>query len=88
MVLRERLGTPGVVAQQLVPVEMKIADDRHRHAELSQPLDDVRHRGRGFVGVDGDTYEFGARIASARICSAVPSTSAVSVLVIDCTTIG
>ena len=65
-VLGERLGAGRVLAQQLVPVEVEVADDRHRHAELRQALDDVRHRRRRLVGVDGDAHQLRARDARAR----------------------
>ena len=53
----------GMRLQQAVAVEMKVADERHEHAGARQPLSDVRHCGRGFVGVDGDAHQFRARRA-------------------------
>jgi hypothetical protein len=49
---------------------------------------DVRHGGRGLVAVDRDAHDLRAGARQRATCATVPSTSAVSVLVIDCTTIG
>ncbi len=60
------LGTLGVACQQLVTVEVEIADQRGVHAELEQSLADGRHRAGGFLGVDRDTHQlrtgFGQRL--------------------------
>ncbi len=42
-VLGQRLGAARVLAQQLVAIEMKVADQRHRHSELIEAIADVRH---------------------------------------------
>ena len=52
--LRERLRTVGMSLEQLVPVEVKVADQRGCDALGVQTLADTRHGGRGFVIVDGD----------------------------------
>jgi len=49
-----------VLAQQLVPVEVEVADDRHADAELRQPLDDRRHRRCSFLGVHRHPDQLGA----------------------------
>jgi hypothetical protein len=51
-------------------------------------VDDLRHGCRGGLGVDRDAHQFRAGRASAITWFTVEATSAVSVLVIDCTTIG
>ena len=48
----------------------------------------MRHRGGRFVAVDGDAHQFGAGAGERGDLATVPAISAVSVLVIDCTTIG
>ena len=79
----------GMLLQQLVAVEMKIADQRHGAAERIEPVADMRHRGGRLGGIDGDAHQLRARARPARAPGcAVAATSAVSVLVIDCTTIG
>ena len=40
---------------------MKVADDRHLHIHLRQPLLDARHGGGGLGAVDGDAHQFGTR---------------------------
>ncbi len=88
-VLVERLGAARMIGQQLVADVMEVADERHAHAQLREPLLDVRHGGRRLVAVDGDAHELGAGAPPAPPPGArSPPTSAVSVLVIDCTTIG
>ena len=84
----ERLGAGRVVGQQLVADVVEVADERHRHAELAEPFLDVRHRGRCLVTVDRNAHQFGAGGRQRRHLPGGASTSAVSVLVIDCTTIG
>ena len=56
----ERLGAGRVVGQQLVTDVVEVADERHRHAELAEPVLDVRHRGRCLVAVDRNAHQFGA----------------------------
>ena len=77
-----------MVGQQLVAVVVEVADQRHVDAHRGEPLADVRHGGGGLVAVDGDAHELGAGARQRRDLATVASTSAVSVLVIDCTTIG
>ena len=56
----ERLGTGGVIGQELMADIVKIADQRHEASDAGEPLLDLRHGGGGFVTVDGDTHHFGA----------------------------
>ena len=65
-VLVERLGAGRIVGQQRVAVVMEVADDRHVHAHLRQPLLDVRHGGGGLVAVDRDAHDFGAGAGQRR----------------------
>ena len=67
---------------------MEVADDRHPHAQRIKLLDDGRDRGCGFFVVDRDPHQLGAGRARAATCLTVEGISAVSVLVIDCTTTG
>ncbi len=46
--------------EQLVTVEVKVADDGHVNAHSREPVADVRDGGGGLVGVDGDAHQFGA----------------------------
>ena len=52
--LAERLRALGIIGQQLVTVEVEVADQRHRAAQRVEPFPDRRHGRRGFDGVDGD----------------------------------
>ena len=52
----------GKFAQQNMPVVMKIANDRHGITSLCNTLDHFRHSSSGGVVVDGDPYQFAARI--------------------------
>ncbi len=45
-VFRQRLGAGRVRLEQLVTVEVKVADDGHVNAHLREPVADVRY-GRG-----------------------------------------
>ncbi len=58
-VLGERLRAVGVLAQQLVAVEMEIADERNAAAVGIESLADRGHGGGGLLGVDGDPHQFG-----------------------------
>ena len=58
-VLRQRFGAGRFVREQLVAVVVEVADDRHLDAHHRQPVDDLRHRARGFRGVDRDPHQFG-----------------------------
>ena len=59
-VLRQRLRASRMFAQQLVTVEVEVADDGHADAELREAVADRRDRGgrRGFV--HGDAHQLGA----------------------------
>jgi exodeoxyribonuclease VII large subunit len=72
-----------------VAVVVEVADQRHLDAHHRQPLADPRHRGGGLGVVDGDPHQLrtGAPQLGDLAC-VVAATSAVSVLVIDCTTTG
>ena len=65
-VLVERLGAGRMIGEQLVADIVEVADDRHVHAHLEQPLLDVRHGGRRLVAVDGDAHDLGARARERR----------------------
>jgi len=67
---------------------MEIADDWHVAILLAQRLDDGRHGTRRSLVIHRHAHDLRAARASASVCSTVPFTSAVSVLVIDCTTTG
>ena len=59
-ILVERLGAGRVLAQQRVAVVVEVADQRHLHAHLQQPLADARHGLGRLVAVDGDAHDLGA----------------------------
>ena len=59
-VLGERRGAARIFAQQLVPVEMEVADQRDRDAQLVQTFPDRRHGGGGLRGVHRDADQFRA----------------------------
>ncbi len=77
-----------MIGEQLVADVVEVADQRHVDAELREPVADMRHRGGGLVAIDRDAHELGAGMRQRGDLRAVASMSAVSVLVIDCTTIG
>ena len=52
-VLRERRGHLRVLDQELVPVVVEVADDRHVDAEATDLADHLGDRRRGLVAVDG-----------------------------------
>ena len=58
------------------------------HALGVQPVADRRHGARGGLGVDRDAHQLGAGARQLRTWRTVASTSAVSVLVMDWTTMG
>jgi len=60
--LGQRARASLVLSEQLVSVEMKITDDGNLTIELGELLDDMRHRARGSVIVDGDADQFRAGI--------------------------
>ena len=79
----------GCAGEELVAVEVEVADRAARHSPRSEPVADVRDRGGRLVGVDRHAHQLGSGRARARApARAVAATSAVSVLVIDCTTTG
>jgi hypothetical protein len=87
----ERLGAGRMIGQQLVADIVEIADQRHvdAHSSCSKALADVRHGGRGLVAVDRDADDLRAGARQRRDLPLRRAlASAVSVLVIDCTTIG
>jgi hypothetical protein len=55
-----------VLAQQLVTVEVEVADQRHIHTHLRESVTDWRNRRSGFARVDGEPHQFGSR-ASERL---------------------
>ena len=88
-VLGERRGAVRMLTQQLVAVEVKVADERHVHPHL--------RRGAARIGATAAAAALVLTVmrtsseparASDFTCCAVASASSVSVLVIDCTTMG
>jgi hypothetical protein len=71
------------LGEQLVPVEVEVAHERHAHAHLLEAIADLRHLARGFERVHGDAHDLRARARERGTCSAVARASSVSVLVID-----
>ncbi len=59
-VFGQRAGALRVVAEQLVAVEMKIADQRHRTVVAIERFTDVGHSGSGFRVIHGNAHQFGA----------------------------
>ena len=53
----EQFGAGGMVRQQPVAVEMKIADQRHADPLRRQALANPRHGGGGLFGVDGHAHQ-------------------------------
>ena len=88
-VLGQRRGHLRVLDQQLVAVVVEVADDRHAHPEIVELAPDLRARraaAASLLTVTRTSSE--PACASAATWRAVASASAVSVLVIDWTTIG
>ena len=56
--LGQRLGTLGHLGQQLVAIEMEIANQRHATTQRIEALTNARHRSRGFERVDRDAHQF------------------------------
>jgi hypothetical protein len=71
-----------------MPVVVKVADDRHGDARVGEARCDLRHRGAASSLLTVMRTIWEPARARAAICAAVPAASAVSVFVIDCTTIG
>ena len=68
---------------------MEVADDGNPHAHPVELFDDAGPTASAAVFVvDRDPYQFDPARASAATCCTVEGISAVSVLVIDCTTTG
>ena len=65
-VLGERGGGLRVVGQQLVPVVVEVADDRHVDAEATDLADHLRDSRGRFVGVDRHAHELRAGVCQAR----------------------
>ena len=87
-VLVERLGAGRMVGQELVADIVEVADDGHADAHRSsRSLMCGTAAAASLRSTVIRTISEPAR-ASAATCCTVPSTSAVSVLVMDCTTIG
>ena len=49
-----------MIGEQRVADVVEVADQRHVHAHLQQPVLDVRHGGRRLVAVDRDAHDLGA----------------------------
>ncbi len=77
-----------MIGEKLVADIVEVAHERHEHAEPLQPLADLRDGGSRFVPVDRDPDDLGAGPVQGRDLRHRESMSAVSVLVIDCTTTG
>jgi hypothetical protein len=65
-ILVERLGAGRMIGQELVADIVEVADDRHVHADLEQPLLDVRNRSCRLVAVDGNAHDLGTRARQRR----------------------
>ncbi len=88
-VLGQRARRGGIFLEQDVAVVVKIADDRHAQAALLETFNDVRNGGRSVFVVHRDANELRAGKGQRRnLFNGAIATSAVSVLVIDCTTTG
>ena len=59
-VFGQRRGTVRVLEQQLVAVEVEIADQGHGAAERVKPIANMRHGGGGLRGVDRNAHQFRA----------------------------
>ena len=62
---RERFGAVRHFGQQLVAIEMKVADQRYIHIHRVEFSANFRYRARGFERIDGDAHHLGA---GAREC--------------------
>src|SRR5579862_2674292 len=60
--LRERLCTRRVFGQELVAVEMKVADQRDRAPDVVETIPDFGNSGGGLGRVDGDAHELRTRV--------------------------
>ena len=88
-VLGESARRGGILLEQDVAVVVEVADDGHADAALVEAFDDVRNGGGGVFVVDRDAHQLRAGEREGRnLLDGATATSAVSVLVIDCTTTG
>ena len=88
-VLGQRPGALGILLEQDMAVVMEVADDGHVDAESGPGRRRCAGTAlRGSVIVHGDAHQFGPGAGQRRTCWMVPAMSAVSVLVMDCTTTG
>ena len=87
-VLVERRGAVGIARQQQVAVVVEVADERRRAAGVEHALLDLGHGGRRFRHVDGDAHHLRAGLGQLDALPRRAAASAVSVIVIDCTTTG
>jgi hypothetical protein len=65
-VLRQRGGHLRVLDQELVPVVVEVADDRHVHAETTHLAHHLGDRGGGLVGVHRDSDQLRAGMGQSR----------------------
>ena len=65
-VFGQRLGAGGMLAQQAVTVEMKVADQRRGHALRRQPVADHRHSSSSGLGIDRNPHQFRTRLRQFR----------------------
>ena len=49
-----------MLGQELVADIVKVSDQGHRHAELTEPLLDARHGRRRLIAIDRDAHKLGA----------------------------
>ncbi len=87
-VFRESLGAGGVIGEQFVADIVEIAHQRHIDAAFREAIADMRHGSGGFIPIHRDATISEPARAKAATCAMVPAISAVSVFVMDCTTIG
>ena len=87
-VLREARRHLRVLRQEQVAVVVEVADDRHVDAEAAHLADHLRHGRGGRLVVDRDPDELAAGVGELGDLDRRASASAVSVFVIDWTTIG
>ena len=78
----------GIFLQQQMAVVVEVADDGHAHAELVQRVDDLRDGRRAASVLTVTRTSSEPACASAMTWLTVEVTSAVSVLVMDWTTMG
>ena len=64
-ILGQLAGALRILLEKDVAVVMEVADNRHRHAERRDGVDDFRHCRRGCLGVHRDAHQFRA---GARQC--------------------